>query len=156
MKSKFISLILWCAVLTGCGFNSNNFSKFEEKLSVTMPNKYERVFHGYETTIDSNLQYDIYKIKNDWKLDYQIQFQTDFEEEFDFEKYVDAINQYKPLNIPEENYITYSSSLDWVCKRESGKTRNYEWLLIFDEQTKLLYALDSTHQWSHQAIPMNN
>lgn len=26
-----------------------------------MPNKYERVFHGYETTIDSNLQYDIYK-----------------------------------------------------------------------------------------------
>ena len=48
-----------------------------------MPNKYERVFHGYETTIDSNLQYDIYKIKNDRKLDYQIQFQTDFEEELD-------------------------------------------------------------------------
>lgn len=156
MKTKFASLVLCCTVLTGCGFGSNNFSKFEEKLGVTMPDKYERVFHGYETTIDSNLQYDIYKIKNDWKLDYQIQFQTDFEEEFDLEKYVDAINQYKPLNIPEENYITYSSSLDWVCKRKSGKTRNYEWLLIFDEQTKLLYALDSTHQWSHRAIPMNN
>ena len=77
MKNIFNSLILCCAVLTGCGFNSNNFSKFEEKLGVTMPNKYERVFHGYETTIDSNLQYDIYKIKNDRKLDYQIQFQTD-------------------------------------------------------------------------------
>ena len=49
MKNIFNSLILCCAVLTGCGFNSNNFSKFEEKLGVTMPNKYERVFHGYET-----------------------------------------------------------------------------------------------------------
>lgn len=97
LSFSFNSLILCCAVLTGCGFNSNNFSKFEEKLGVTMPNKYERVFHGYETTIDSNLQYDIYKIKNDRKLDYQIQFQTDFEEELDLEKYVDAINQYKPL-----------------------------------------------------------
>ena len=40
MKNIFNSLILCCAVLTGCGFNSNNFSKFEEKLGVTMPNKY--------------------------------------------------------------------------------------------------------------------
>lgn len=156
MKNIFNSLILCCAVLTGCGFNSNNFSKFEEKLGVTMPNKYERVFHSYETTIDSNLQYDIYKIKNDWKLDYQIQFQTDFEEELDLEKYVDAINQYKPLNIPEKHYIPSASSLDWVCKREKGTSRNYEWLLIFDKETKTLYALDSTHQWIHQAIPMNN
>ena len=76
MKDKLISLILCCAVLTGCGFGSNNFAKFEEKLGVTMPNKYERIFHNSKTTIDSNLKYDIYKIKNDWKLEYNVQFQT--------------------------------------------------------------------------------
>ena len=27
-------------------------------------------------------KYDIYKIKNDWKLEYNVQFQTDFEEDF--------------------------------------------------------------------------
>ena len=156
MKNKFTSLILCCAVLTGCGFNSNNFSKFEEKLGVTMPNIYERVFHSYETSRDSNLKYDIYKIKNEWTLNYSTQFVTDFEEEFSLLEYIDLINHYEPLNIPEKHYIPSASSLDWVCKREEGSRRNYEWLLIFDPEQKTLYALDSTHQWLHQAIPMNN
>lgn len=153
MKNIFTSLILCCAVLTGCGFNSNNFSKFEEKLGATIPNKYERVFHSYETSIDSNLKYDIYKIKNEWTLNYSTQFVTDFEEEFSLLEYIDLINHYEPLNIPEKHYIPSVSSLDWVCKREKGNYRNYEWLLIFDKETKTLYALDSTHQWIHQAIP---
>ena len=153
MKNIFTSLILCCAVLTGCGFNSNNFSKFEEKLGVTMPNKYERVFHSYESSRDSNLKYDIYKIKNEWTLNYSTQFVTDFEEEFSLLEYIDLINHYEPLNIPEKHYIPSASSLDWVCKREKGTSRNYEWLLIFDKETKTLYALDSTHQWIHQAIP---
>ena len=156
MKNKLISLIFCCTVLTGCGFGSNNFSKFEEKLGVTMPNKYERVFHNSETTIDSNLKYDIYKIKNDWKLEYNVQFQTDFDEDFDLDKYIDSINGYNPLNIPTKYYIPHSSSLDWACKREVGSTRNYEWLLIYDSEAHILYALDSTHQHLHQAIPMNN
>ena len=121
-----------------------------------MPNKYERVFHHSETTIDSNLKYDIYKIKNDWKLEYNVQFQTDFEEDFDLDEYIDSINGYNPLNIPTKYYIPHSSSLDWVCKREVGSTRNYEWLLIYDSEGHNLYALDSTHQHLHQAIPMNN
>lgn len=156
MKNIFTSLILCCAVLTGCGFNANNFFKFEKKLGVTMPNKYERVFHNSETTIDSNLKYDIYKVKNDWKLEYNVQFQTDFDEDFDLDEYIDSINGYKPLNIPTKYYIPHSSSLDWACKREGGSTRNYEWLLIYDSETHILYGLDSTHQALHQAIPMSN
>ena len=143
-------------LLSGCVLASNNFSEFKEKLGVTMPNKYERLFHNSETTIDSNLRYDIYKIKNDWKLEYNVQFRTDFEQDFDLDKYIDSINGYNPLNIPTKYYIPHSSSLDWVCKREVGSARNYEWLLIYDSETHILYALDSTHQALHQAIPMNN
>ncbi len=156
MKRKLSYLVLFPMLLSGCVFSSNNFAKFKEKLGVSMPSKYERVFRASETTIDSNLKYDIYKINNDWKLEYAVQFQTDFEEDFDFEEYIDAINGYNPLNIPIQFYIPHSTSLDWVCKREGGSRRNYEWLLIFDNDTHLLYALDSTHQALHQAIPMNN
>ena len=156
MKIKSICLIACCTFLTGCVFSSNNFSKFKDKLGVTMPSKYKKVFKASETSIDSNLKYDIYEVEEEWKLDYTIQYQSDFEDEFNLEKYINLINEYQPLHISSEYYIPYSSSLDWVCKREIGETRNYEWLLIYDKQTKLLYALDSTHQWLHQAIPNNN
>ena len=156
MKRKLAYLVLFPIALSGCVFARNNFSEFKEKLGVTMPNKYEKVFHNSETTIDSNLKYDIYNIKNDWKLEYKIQFQTDFEEEFNLDEYIDSINGYNPLNIPTKYYIPHSSSLDWICKREAGSARNYEWLLIYDSETHFLYALDSTHQALHQAIPMNN
>ncbi|MBR6056015.1 MAG: hypothetical protein IKP56_02305 [Bacilli bacterium] len=151
MKNKFLPIVLSSVLLAGCGLLTN-FDEFSNKLGVSMPSKYEKLFHGGESAIDSSLHYDIYSVKEEWKLEYQTQYQTDFEEPFELDKYIDAINGYEPLNIPEERYIPHSSSLDWVCKREAGKTRNYEWLLIFDSSTKMLYALDSTHQWFHQGI----
>ena len=120
-----------------------------------MPSKYKTLLTRIEVAIDTSLRYDIYSVEEEWHLDYEIQFQTDFEEEFDLDTYIDAINGYQPLNIPNEYYIPHSDRLDWVCKREEGERRNYESLLIYNEETKLLYALDSTHQWSHQAIILN-
>ena len=150
---KVLSLFLSGISLCGCTLGSNNFSKFEEKLGVTMPTKYKKAFHSGETSIDSQLKYDIYEIKDDWQLNYSTQFVSDFEEEFDLLEYIDLINTYAPLKIPVDHYIPSLSSLDWVCKREEGSTRNYEWLLIFNSEIKNLYALYSTHQWVHQAIP---
>ena len=154
MDKKITYLAIFSLSLAGCAFASNNYSEFNEKLGVNMPTKCKRVFHKNETTIDSSFNYDIYQVEEEWKLDYSTQFRTDFEEEFNLDEYIDLINAYEPISVPEKYYIPHSDSLDWVCKREMGEIRNFEWLLVYDNETKMLYALDSMHQWAHQAIPI--
>ena len=151
---RFACPLLFGVFLFGCAATIlNNFPAFSQSLGVTMPTEYKRLFHSGETTIDSSLRYDVYQIEEEWSLEYSTQFYTEFKEEFDLLEYSDAINHYEPLKIPEKYYIPLSPSLDWVCKRAKSESRNTECLLIYDAQTKILYALDSIHQWVHRAIP---
>ena len=159
MRNKVLHLTLFPFLLAGCGFPTD-FGEFNNELGITMPSKYVKLLSKSETTIDSSVHYNVYSVEEEWKLEYQTQFQTDSGEPFDLDRYIDVINGYEPLDIPEEYRIPHSTSLDWACKRairqEGHSSRHYEWLLIYDSDTKMLYTLDGNNQIHSQVIPFRD
>ena len=146
---KALSLLFCGVSLCGCANASTHFLVFANKLGVEMPTMYDKVFSASESAIDQSMYYDIYQITDDWTLKYTDQYVTEFKDDFDLSSYIDKINTHRAFNVPEEHYIPKDASLDWVCRRGKDTVRdarNGEWLLIFDKETKLLYALESYHQ----------